>query len=142
VPEAAGFDPKPNPRLIATYPVSDGEAVAVSRGLDRDRVCDESGNQTVVFGRRGSGPLTLDQMAKFIRHDDGSLYRVSDVHAEGNDVVTTTGEKIPAPPGDKDVARAPKPGDAGPAPATPDPAPAPVIGDAQDASRPERPRPY
>ncbi len=41
----AGFDPKPNPQLVATYR-TEGEALAVSRGLDRDRVCDESGNQT------------------------------------------------------------------------------------------------
>ena len=38
VPEAAGFDPKPNPHLIATFPVNDGMALAISRGLDRDRV--------------------------------------------------------------------------------------------------------
>jgi hypothetical protein len=132
VPEAAGFDPRPNPHLIATFPV-EGEALAVSRGLDRDRVCDESGNQTVVFGRRGSGPLSLDDMNMFLRHSDGSFFRVSDVRAEGNDVVTSTGEKIPAPPGDKNVAQAPK--------QTPPPAPAPIVSDAQDETRPVRPRP-
>ncbi len=62
VPEAAGFSPKPNPHLIATYPVPEGEALAISRGLDRDRVVDESGNQTVVFGRRGSRPFHVDEM--------------------------------------------------------------------------------
>jgi hypothetical protein len=37
----------------------------VSRGLDRDRVVDETGNQTVVFGRRGARPFTLEEMQKF-----------------------------------------------------------------------------
>ena len=32
--------------------------LAVSRGLDRDRVVDETGGQTVVFGRRGSRPVS------------------------------------------------------------------------------------
>src|SRR5262249_35779671 len=62
-----GFSPRPNPKLIATYK-TDGPALAVSRGLDRDRVVDETGNQTVVFGRRGSRPFTLDEMARFYRH--------------------------------------------------------------------------
>ena len=59
VPGAQGFSPRPNPRLIATYPTH-GEALAVSRGLDRDRVVDETGGQTVVFGRRGSRPFHLE----------------------------------------------------------------------------------
>src|SRR6478736_4934311 len=36
VPGAQGFSPRPNPKLIATYPTH-GEAIAVSRGLERDR---------------------------------------------------------------------------------------------------------
>jgi hypothetical protein len=47
--------------------------------LDRDRVVDETGNQTVVFGRRGSRPFHLDEMEKFYRHEDGSVYKVQDV---------------------------------------------------------------
>src|SRR5205085_7778596 len=73
-----GFSPKPNPHLIATYPTH-GEAVAVSRGLDRDRVADETGNQTVVFGRRGSRPFHLDEMRKFYQHADGTPYTVEDL---------------------------------------------------------------
>ena len=84
VPEAMGFSPVPNPKLIATFPTH-GPAVAVSRGLDRDRVVDETGNQTVVFGRRGSRPFHLDEMEKFYKHADGTLYQVSDVtQAETN----------------------------------------------------------
>jgi len=98
VPEAAGFDPKPNPHLIATYPVQDGLALAVSRGLDRDRVVDESGNQTVVFSRRGSRPFHLDEMAKFLQHQNGDFFRVSDVFERNGVLETSTGEKIPVPP--------------------------------------------
>ncbi|NJK91473.1 MAG: hypothetical protein HC904_06395 [Blastochloris sp.] len=29
---------------------------------------DETGNQTVVFGRRGARPFHLDEMAAFYRH--------------------------------------------------------------------------
>jgi hypothetical protein len=65
-----GFSPKPSPRLIATFPTK-GPAVAISRGLDRDRVVDETGNQTVVFGRRGSRPFNLDEMSAFLRHFSG-----------------------------------------------------------------------
>jgi hypothetical protein len=97
VPEAAGFDPKPNPHLIATYPVPEGEAVAVSRGLDRDRVVDESGNQTVVFGRRGSRPFHLDEMKKFLQHDDGTFYRVNDVIDRDGLLQTSSGDKLADP---------------------------------------------
>ncbi len=90
VPGAMGFSPRPNPRLIATYHTH-GEAIAVSRGLDRDRVVDETGGQTVVFGRRGARPFHLDEMARFYwrpQYGDGketnaarrgSIYRVEDV---------------------------------------------------------------
>ncbi len=96
VPEAAGFDPKPNPHLIATYP-TEGEAMAVSRGLDRDRVVDESGNQTVVFGRRGARPFHLDEMAKFLRHENGDFFRVNDVIDRDGVLQTASGEKLPDP---------------------------------------------
>src|SRR6202011_553659 len=57
---AQGFSPRPNPKLIATYHTK-GEAICVSRGLERDRVVDETGGQTVVFGRRGARPFHLDE---------------------------------------------------------------------------------
>ncbi len=75
---AAGFSPRPAPRLIATYPTKE-PMLAVSRGLDRDRVTDETGHQTVVFGRRGARPFHLDEMRPFLRHSDGTLYKVDDV---------------------------------------------------------------
>jgi hypothetical protein len=74
-----GFSPRPTPQLIATYALPHGaEALAVSRGVDRDRAVDESGNQTSVFGRVGAGPLTRDEMWRMYLRPDGSLWRVSD----------------------------------------------------------------
>jgi hypothetical protein len=75
---AAGFSPRPAPHLIATYRTHH-PALAVSRGLDRDRVVDETGGQTVVFGRRGARPFHLDEMRHFLQHADGTSYKVEDV---------------------------------------------------------------
>ena len=55
-PGAFGFSPRPQPKLIATYHTHE-PALAISKGLDRDRAVDESGNQVAVFGRRGGRPL-------------------------------------------------------------------------------------
>src|SRR5262249_7222967 len=96
VPGHMGFSPVPNPKLIATYPTS-GPAVAVSRGLDRDRVVDETGNQTVVFGRRGSRPFQLDEMEKFYRHENGELYQVDDVIARDGKLEARNGTELQPP---------------------------------------------
>jgi hypothetical protein len=72
-----GFSPAPAPKLIATYPME--HAIAVGRGLDRDRVVDEDGHQTVVFGRRGSRPFNTQEMSWFYKHKYGDdIYRVTD----------------------------------------------------------------
>jgi hypothetical protein len=52
----SGFSPRPTPKLIATAHTH-GPALAISKGIDRDRAVDESGNQLAVFGRRGARPL-------------------------------------------------------------------------------------
>ncbi len=93
VPGYQGFSPPPNPKLIATYPTH-GPAVAVGRGLDRDRVIDESGHQTVVFGRRGSRPFTEAEFNAFLRKPDGSLYRVEDVEVRDGHLETTSGRTM------------------------------------------------
>ena len=94
VPGHMGFSPKPVPKLIATYPTK-GDAVSISRGLDRDRVVDESGNQTVVFGRRGSGPFNLKEMEAFYRNSDGGIYKVADVkHGEGTTLMDAFGKTL------------------------------------------------
>ena len=41
-----------------------GPALSVSKGTDRDRAVDESGNQIAVFGRRGARPFTRDEAAR------------------------------------------------------------------------------
>ncbi|MGQ0793520.1 MAG: hypothetical protein ACT4NX_05460 [Deltaproteobacteria bacterium] len=71
-----GFSPRPAPELIATYHTHK-PALAISKGLDRDRAVDESGNQVSVFGRLGSRPFNLEEM-KRLYIKDGKIYRVSD----------------------------------------------------------------
>ena len=82
MPEYAGFSPRPRPELIATFKTK-GEALAVSKGLDRDRAVDESGNQISVFGRRGARPFTFDEMMRLLRTNDGrgDWFRVNDTPA-------------------------------------------------------------
>ena len=87
-----GFSPAPNPRLIATLPTHE-PAVAVGRGLDRDRVVDESGNQTVVFGRKGSRPFNLAEMKKFYERD-GALYTVENIFTRDGRLVTSGGAEL------------------------------------------------
>jgi len=79
MPEYAGFSPRPQPVLIATFKTK-GEALAISKPLDRDRAVDESGNQVSVFGRRGARPFTYDEMLRMLRTNDGrgDWFRVSD----------------------------------------------------------------
>src|SRR5262245_20875533 len=70
-----GFSPKPTPKVIASYPMK-GETQAVSKGIDRDRAVDESGNQIAVFNRRGSRPFNLQEMQR-LYFRDGELYTVT-----------------------------------------------------------------
>jgi hypothetical protein len=74
--ESYGFSPKPTPKLIATYRTA-GPALAISRGIDRDRAVDESGNQLAVFGRRGARPFNRAEAEKMYLHD-GKLFTVTD----------------------------------------------------------------
>jgi hypothetical protein len=75
VPGYLGFSPRPEPVWIAHRPVHG--AVALSRGLERDRAVDESGHQVSIFNRLGSGPLTREQMERLYLRD-GALYTVRD----------------------------------------------------------------
>jgi len=75
-PNFAGFSPRPMPKLIATYRGS-GSALAVSRGIDRDRAVDEMGNQLAVFGRRGSRPFNKQEL-QGLYLQNGQLYTVTD----------------------------------------------------------------
>jgi hypothetical protein len=70
MPTYAGFSPRPQPQLIAAFKTK-GEALAVSKALDRDRAVDESGNQIAVFGRRGARPFTSAETQRMLRIDEG-----------------------------------------------------------------------
>lgn len=72
----SGFSPRPNPKLIATAKTK-GPALAISKGIDRDRAVDESGNQISVFGRRGARPLNRAESQKLYLRD-GKVYTVTD----------------------------------------------------------------
>ncbi len=72
-----GFSPAPKPELIA-WAHTPSPAIALSKGLDRDRAVDETGNQIAVFGRLGSRPFTRKEMEKFFIDSLGDQYRVSD----------------------------------------------------------------
>ena len=75
VPTFYGFSPEVKPKLIATRKTS-GPALALSKGLDRDRAVDETGHQVSVFGRIGSRPLNLDEMKRLYLNEQGELYTV------------------------------------------------------------------
>ncbi len=74
-PNYLGFSPKPTPKLIATYRTK-GPALAVSKGIDRDRAVDEDGNQLTVFNRRGSRPFNRQEMERLYLRN-GQLYTVT-----------------------------------------------------------------
>jgi hypothetical protein len=79
VPGNDGFSPRPMPFLVATYKLpKQGHALAISRGIDRDRAVDESGNQIAVFGRVGARPLSKLEAEKMYRRHDGSTWYTSD----------------------------------------------------------------
>ena len=76
-PNYLGFSPKPTPKLIAAYK-SKGPALAISKGIDRDRGVDESGNQLTVFNRRGSRPFTGEEAKRMYVHpSNGQPYTVT-----------------------------------------------------------------
>jgi hypothetical protein len=75
-PDSYGFSPPLQPKLIATYRTP-GAALMVSRGIDRDRAVDESGNQLAVFGRRGARPLNREEAERLYLRG-GQLYTVTD----------------------------------------------------------------
>jgi hypothetical protein len=80
-PGYLGFSPTPAPRLIATYKTK-GRALALSKGLDRDRAVDESGNQVSVFGRLGSRPFTLEEQQRLYLKN-GKIWTVTPEGAVG-----------------------------------------------------------
>jgi hypothetical protein len=77
-PGNVGFSPRPQPRLVATYPVTKGGlALSISEGVDRDRAVDETGNQLSVFGRIGARPFNREETERMYLRD-GRAWKVSD----------------------------------------------------------------
>jgi hypothetical protein len=71
-----GFSPEPKPELIASYRTHK-PALSLSKGLDRDRAVDETGDQIAVFGRRGARPLDSDETHRLYLDARGQPWFVS-----------------------------------------------------------------
>ncbi|MFC7499524.1 hypothetical protein ACFQRC_09840 [Enterovirga sp. GCM10030262] len=76
-PNFYGFSPAPRPELIA-WARTPKPALALSKGLDRDRAVDETGGQIAIFGRLGSRPFTRAEMERLFLNRRGFPYKVSD----------------------------------------------------------------
>ncbi len=76
-PNFYGFSPAPMPELIA-WARTPSPALAMSRGLDRDRAVDETGGQIAVFGRLGARPFTRPEMERLFINRRGVPFKVSD----------------------------------------------------------------
>ena len=76
-PNFYGFSPAPRPELIA-WARTGSPALALSKGLDRDRAVDETGGQIAVFGRLGARPFTRPEMEKFFLNAKGLPWWASD----------------------------------------------------------------
>jgi hypothetical protein len=76
-PNFYGFSPAPKPELIA-WARTPSPALALSKGLDRDRAVDETGGQISVFGRIGSRPFTRPEMERLFLGAKGIPFKVSD----------------------------------------------------------------
>ena len=74
-PKFYGFSPEPKPQLIASYPTSK-PALSLSKGLDRDRAIDETGNQIAVFGRRGARSLDPNEIRGLYLDQQGNPWFV------------------------------------------------------------------
>jgi hypothetical protein len=74
-PKFYGFSPEPRPQVIAHYATRQ-PALALSKGLDRDRGVDETGHQIAVFGRIGSRPLNLEEMQRLYLDSEGKPWFV------------------------------------------------------------------
>jgi len=76
-PNFYGFSPPPKPELIA-WARTKQPALAVAKGLDRDRAVDETGHQIAILGRLGARPFNRPEMEKFFLGENGQVYTVSD----------------------------------------------------------------
>ena len=77
-PNFYGFSPGAEARADRLGAARPRPALALSKGLDRDRAVDETGNQIAVFGRLGSRPFNRPEMERFFTDRWGRPYRVTD----------------------------------------------------------------
>ncbi len=89
-----GFSPQPRPFLIA-WARTPSPAIALSKGLDRDRGVDETGGQIAIFGRLGSRPFTRREMERLFLNSQRRPYMVTDQYDMRNWVA---GNAAPLPP--------------------------------------------
>jgi hypothetical protein len=75
-PNLYGFAPQPHPELIA-WAKTPSPALALSKGLDRDRGVDETGGQMAIFGRLGSRPFTRPEMEQLFLNSRRVPYKVT-----------------------------------------------------------------
>jgi hypothetical protein len=75
-PNFYGFSPEPRPELIA-WARTPTPALALSKGLDRDRGVDETGGQIAVFGRLGARPFNRTEMEELFLNSRHEPFRVS-----------------------------------------------------------------
>lgn len=75
-PNFYGFSPEPRPELIA-WARTPTPALALSKGLDRDRGVDETGGQIAIFGRLGSRPFNRAEMEDLFLNSRGEVFRVT-----------------------------------------------------------------
>ncbi len=76
-PNFYGFSPAPKPQMIS-WVRTPSPALAMSKGIDRDRAVDETGGQMAVFGRLGSRPFTRKEMERLFLTPAGQPYKVND----------------------------------------------------------------
>ncbi len=99
-----GFSPDPKPNMIA-WKKTTKPALALSKGLDRDRAVDETGNQIAVFGRIGSRPFTLPEMKKLYM-ENGKVWSVTN-ELRKQDFLPGSGKTAPAKMSDAATPAAP-----------------------------------
>jgi hypothetical protein len=72
-----GFSPAPKPELIA-WARTPKPALAMAKGLDRDRAVDETGGQIAIFGRIGARPFTRAEMERLFLNTRRQPFLVND----------------------------------------------------------------
>jgi hypothetical protein len=82
-PKFYGFSPEPRPVWIA-HRNTGKPALALSKGLERDRAVDETGGQIAIFGRIGSRPFNVDEMAKLYMKDGEPWFVSNQFNAQAN----------------------------------------------------------